>query len=72
MFAVWFAHKGFGQIRGEGGLDGGGGWAGFSLKGGRGVSGAVPPPSGDPELLEAPKAPEIDWPKTWIKIGPIT
>ena len=50
-----------------------------------GAVGGTPPPSGDPELLEAPKAPKktfglnflapernFDWLKTWRKICPIT
>ena len=45
-----------------------GGWVGGSV-GGR----PPPPPQGDPELLEAPKAPEkIFWLKTRKKICPIT
>ena len=52
------------------------------------MGGTPPPPSGDPELLEAPRAPNkffglnclgpkapeknFDWPKAWRKICPIT
>ena len=39
-------------------------------RGGGGPRGDPPPPAGDPELLEAPKAPQkfFDWPKAQRKI----
>ena len=39
-----------------------------------GAVGGTLPPAGDPELLEAPQAPEkiFDWLKIWRKICPIT
>ena len=67
----------------------GAGWGGPKEGGGGGGGwGGNPPPAGDPELLEAPKAPKksfglnclasktaekiFDWPKTRRKICPIT